>query len=66
MSKLDETNAALDAGKGVECREIGASSAAVAAETHAPSVAFDGRTSVQTNEDTNTHTHQGRKNIFFN
>ena len=61
-SKLDELNTISDAGRGVECRYIGAYTAALAAEIHVFSVAFDGPTSMQTH--TNTPTHSGDEIII--
>ena len=60
-SKLDEVNTVLDSGRGGWCREIGASTADLVAEIHALSVAFDGPTSMNTHQYTNTH--RGGKTI---
>ena len=48
MSKLYELNTVLDAGRGGWCRKKGASTAALVAEIHALSLAFDGPTSMYT------------------
>ena len=66
-SKLNELNAVLDASRGGWCRLIGASTAALAAEIHAISVAFDGPTSMHTQTNTPIHKHiRGKRAIKMN
>ena len=58
-------NTVLDGGRGGWCRKIWASTAALADEIHALSVAFDGPTSMHTQTNTPIiDTHTGRKEQF--
>ena len=64
-SKLDELNTVLDAGRCAWYPQLGASTAALAAEIHYLSVAVDGPKSIhqQTNKPTNQQTREPTREV---